>query len=150
MNFIETRNRGKSKCNMTHTLKPGAGISSNKPGNAMKPSPACTALSDLKTPKTRKQTPMTRSFQAITTKYLGPTNVKGSRIKATAAAGSLTIHIDHALNIEANHTKAAELLAHKYGWGGQWFMGGLPNDDGYCFVCTEDKDTLAFVTMQRG
>lgn len=76
-----------------------------------------------------------RPVQAITTKYLSPTNVKGSRIKAQAAAGSLTIHIDHALNIEHNHAKAAEALANKFKWRGQWFMGGMPNDTGYCFVC---------------
>ena len=36
-------------------------------------------------------------MQAIETRYLGPTNTRGSRIKATAAAGSITIHYDDAL-----------------------------------------------------
>jgi len=84
-------------------------------------------------------------LQAIITKYLGPTNVKGSRIKATAAAGSVTIHIDHALDIEDNHFIAAEALADKFGWTGAWFMGGMPDGSGYCFVCTDDVKTPAFV-----
>lgn len=79
-----------------------------------------------------------RPVQAIVTRYLPPTNVKGSRIKATAAAGSLTLHIDHALNIEQNHAAAAKALANKFKWRGQWYMGGLPNDAGYCFVCVDD------------
>ena len=87
-------------------------------------------------------------LQAITTKYLGPTNVKGSRIKASAARGSLTIHLDHALSIENNHAAAAKALASKYSWRGNWFMGGLPSDDGYCFVCTDNFEALAFTTVQ--
>src|SRR4029077_1833210 len=75
--------------------------------------------------------------QAIVTKYLPATNVKGSRIKATAAAGSVTLHIDHALDIEADHIRTAKALASKFAWGGQWFMGGMPDDSGYCFVCAD-------------
>jgi hypothetical protein len=90
-----------------------------------------------------------RSYQAIVTKYIGPSNTKGSRIKASAAAGSVTIHIDNALNIENNHAKAAEALAEKLGWGGNWFIGGLPDDTGYCFVCAEGLDALAFTTLSR-
>ena len=80
--------------------------------------------------------------QAIVTKYLAPTNVKGSRIKATAAAGSLTLHLDHSLSIEDNHSKAANLLAHKFGWRGGWFMGGMPDGNGYCFVCTDEAPSF--------
>jgi hypothetical protein len=93
-----------------------------------------------------------RPLQAITTKYLPPTNVKGSRIKASASAGSLTIHLDHALSIEANHAKAAEALANKWGWNGQWFMGGMPDDRGYCFVHADILGTIpeaAFTTAGR-
>lgn len=82
--------------------------------------------------------------QAIITRYLPPTNFKGSRIKATAAAGSLTLHLDHALNIEDNHARAAKALADKFNWRGGWFMGGMPDDSGYCFVCTDEAPT--FVT----
>ena len=83
--------------------------------------------------------------QAITTKYFGPSNVKGSRVKATASAGSITLHWDHALNAEQNHTAAAKALVDKFKWNGQYVQGGLPNDSGYCFVCLTGE--IAFDTM---
>jgi hypothetical protein len=45
--------------------------------------------------------------QAITTKYIGPSNVRGSRVKATAAAGSVTLSWDHALNRERSRARCA-------------------------------------------
>ena len=88
-----------------------------------------------------------RTYQAIVTKYIGPSNVRGSRIKATAAAGSVTIHVDDSLNIDENHALAAEALANKFKWRGAWFGGGMPNDSGYCWVCVDDSDTAAFLTV---
>jgi hypothetical protein len=72
--------------------------------------------------------------QAIVTKYIGASNTRSSRVKATAAAGSVTLNWDHSLNIEANHAKAAKALADKFKWSGHWFGGGLPDDKGYCYV----------------
>lgn len=88
--------------------------------------------------------------QAITTKYLGPTNCRGSRIKARAAAGSVTIDYPHALNHDKAHAFAASKLAERYGWHGQWFGGGLPSEDGYCFVSTDTAlhPGAAFVIVQ--
>ena len=76
-------------------------------------------------------------MQAIQTRYLGATNTRGSRIKASCAAGSITIVYPHELSGQAVHRKAAEALVSKLGWvdphyGG--LLGGcLPNGD-YCFV----------------
>ena len=84
-------------------------------------------------------------LQAITTKYLGPTNVKGSRIKATCTAKSVTVSCDHALNIENNHAAAAGALAEKMGWSGKWYQGGMPDDSGYCFVCVDGGSSATFV-----
>lgn len=76
-------------------------------------------------------------MQAIQTRYLSPTNSRGARIKATAAAGSITISYPYDLSGQACHRKAAEALTVKLGWidphyGG--LLGGcLPNGD-YCFV----------------
>ena len=76
-------------------------------------------------------------MQAIQTKYLCPTNSRGARIKATCAAGSITISYPYELSGQAVHRKAAEALVNKLGWidphyGG--LLGGcLPNGD-YCFV----------------
>jgi len=83
----------------------------------------------------------TYALQAITTKYLAPTNSRGARIKATAAAGSVTVPYDHALNAFDNHHAAALAFARKYGWlsddeARAYAMGALP-DGGY---------VLAFVT----
>ncbi len=70
--------------------------------------------------------------QAIVTRFLGPTNHRGSRIKATADAGSVTTSWDYALGPEENHTAAAKALAVKFGWKGTWGGGGTK--DGYVFV----------------
>ncbi len=55
-------------------------------------------------------------MQAITTKFVNPTDTKGSRIKATAEAGSVTVAWDYDLNTEGNHTAAAKALCAKLGW----------------------------------
>ncbi len=80
---------------------------------------------------------MTFVTQAIETKYLGPTNTKGGRIKATAWAGSVTMPYDHALNAEDNHRAAALLLQTKFGWQGTFAQGGNAKGDGYVFVNVE-------------
>ena len=51
---------------------------------------------------------------AIQTKYLGPTNTKGSRIKAFTCNGhSCTIDYDYALSDEKLHFKAVKALVSK-------------------------------------
>lgn len=81
-------------------------------------------------------------FQAITTKYVGPSNVRGSRVKATASAGSVTLHWDDALNSEQNHTAAAMALAKKYEWKGSYYGGGT--EHGYVFVCADTNSSASF------
>lgn len=70
--------------------------------------------------------------QAIVTKYLGPTDCRGARIKATAFAGSITVPYDYELGIPGAHEAAARALADKFGWVGD--MVGGSTLDGYCFV----------------
>ena len=82
-------------------------------------------------------------MQAIVTKYLGPTNARGSRIKATCQAESVTIEWDTSLNSERNHIAAAKKLATKLGWDGLWLMGYPPNGDGV-FVLDDDIKRNAF------
>jgi hypothetical protein len=55
-------------------------------------------------------------MQAIVTKYHGPTNSQGPRVKASAEAGSITLLWDHALDSDANHEVAARALLAKLGW----------------------------------
>ncbi len=77
-----------------------------------------------------------RAWQAITTKYFPMIGVKGSRVKATAQAGSLTLSWDNALNVEENHAAVAKAFADKMGWRGNWHMGAIAYG-GYCFVCAD-------------
>lgn len=72
-------------------------------------------------------------YQAIQTRYLAPGSVRGSRVKASAAAGSLTLGWDNALNSEANHAAAAKALADKFSWAGN-FYGGVLADGSHVFV----------------
>ena len=73
-------------------------------------------------------------MQAITTKYLGPTNTQGARIKATCEAGSITVGYRHDLSGDAVHAIAAMALVRKLKWGGihSWISGSTK--DGYVFV----------------
>ena len=75
-------------------------------------------------------------MQAIQTRFLGPTNVRGSRYKAIAQAGSLTLDADHRLNPEDNHRAVAEAFARKLKWldHNEGLVGGqLPGGD-YAWV----------------
>ena len=76
-------------------------------------------------------------MQAIQTRYLGPTNSRGARIKAWAAAGSLTIPYPYELSGQACHRAAAEALREKLGWDecayNELLGGQLANGD-YAFV----------------
>ena len=90
-------------------------------------------------------------MQAIHTKYLPATNSRGSRIKATCDAGSVTIPYPHELSGDEVHRKAAKALCDmltarnvkSYGvkpeedtWQLPFVTGGLPNDGGYAHVFT--------------
>lgn len=52
-------------------------------------------------------------MQTILTKFLGPTNTKGSRIKATCWLTSATMPWDHSASVEENHMAAIEALVCK-------------------------------------
>tara|TARA_R110001599_G_scaffold49625_1_gene141653 strand:+ start:172 stop:438 length:267 start_codon:yes stop_codon:yes gene_type:complete len=73
-------------------------------------------------------------MQTITTKYLGPTDHRGSRYKATHTGGykTVTINSDFAVDADVNHTNAANELATKLGWEGD-YIGGHTKD-GMVFV----------------
>lgn len=72
--------------------------------------------------------------QSIHTYYLPATNVKGSRVKASAEAGSVTLSWDDSLNTDENHMRAARTLADKYEWGGNWVGGCMPDNKGYVWI----------------
>ena len=56
-------------------------------------------------------------MKAITTKFHGPSNVKGRRYSATDSDGNRVIlSTDFALDSEGNHDRAALALCQKMGW----------------------------------
>lgn len=73
--------------------------------------------------------------RAILTRYLGPTDTRGSRVKATAGGGSsVMVPWDHSLNADDNHAAAAAALAAKL-WGGNCQLtGGCCRDGGFAFT----------------
>lgn len=52
--------------------------------------------------------------QAITTKYHGPSHVKGSRVSARCQRGSITLPWNDALNSDENHRAAALALCERF------------------------------------
>jgi hypothetical protein len=66
-------------------------------------------------------------MQAIVTKFICPTNHRGSRVKATASCGSLTLSWDHALNQDENHAAVAKAFCESKEWTGQMVGGCLPD-----------------------
>lgn len=90
-------------------------------------------------------------MQAIQTKYFGPTNFRGARIKAKCEALSRTYHYDHSLNLQENHEVAAKMLQAELGWEGFFETGGLPNGD-YCHVFRRKnlaKEVLKWASESR-
>lgn len=79
----------------------------------------------------------------IQTKYLGPTNHLGARVKATDGKNSVTVSWDHALSSEKNHNVAAGELAIKMGWEGPWASGPNVEGSGNVYVLAGLKD-IAF------
>jgi len=82
-------------------------------------------------------------MQAITTRYIGPSATKGSRIKATCDAGSLTVdfHSVECTDDADRYVKVARMLADKLGWTGAFVSGGVNTGD-YVHVFT-DAPTIA-------
>jgi len=72
-------------------------------------------------------------MQAIQTRYIGPSNTRGSYIKAWRQAKSVRVGYDNSRNIENNHAAAAQHLAKVLGWTkdyhGAMYGGRLPNQD---------------------
>lgn len=79
-------------------------------------------------------------YQAINTKYFGPTNTRGSKIIATSASGHR--HTMACAYENHEHIRAAQALAEKLGWQGRWAGGATK--EGYCFVCIAEGAANGF------
>lgn len=70
---------------------------------------------------------------AIETRYIGPTDRRGSRVAATTANGHrMVIAYDPSRSQQDAHRKAAECLAREMGWTGKLVCGSTKA--GYVFV----------------
>lgn len=54
--------------------------------------------------------------QAIRTRYVGPGNVRGSRIIATAGNHRRSFGVDNSIDLEDNHRSAAIAIARELNW----------------------------------
>ena len=66
-------------------------------------------------------------MQAIVTKYIGPTNHRGARIKATASAGSIIVSYEYGTDTTGAHRVAAVAFCKKFDWPFDHIAGGLPD-----------------------
>ena len=85
---------------------------------------------------------------AIQTKYFGPTNYNGSRIRVWRADSSynddphrLTVSWHYALGVGENHTAAIRLYVERAGWdrpNGRWVVGGGTTGNVAVWVSEDD------------
>ena len=73
-------------------------------------------------------------MKAIEVKYIGPSGVRGSRIKAYDSDGNqVTLSYDDGLNHDANARAAAEALCKKMNWSGRLVMGSTNRGEVFVF-----------------
>lgn len=73
-------------------------------------------------------------MKAITTKFHGPTNTRGSRYSASDGDGNqVMVSADHAKNSDDNHDAAAIALCHKMKWDGPLMRGAIRGGCVYTF-----------------
>lgn len=75
-------------------------------------------------------------MQAIMTKHIQATDVKGRRVKAFCQGGSVTVGWDYELDDRQNHWAAALALINKLGWYGSFSIGQTAQ--GYAVVFNAD------------
>ena len=85
------------------------------------------------------------SYQSIETKFFGPTNHRGARIRVKCQARTMFVAWDHGLGIEGNHDAAAQALAERLGWRGEWFAGANGAGSGNVYVNVLDGNASSFV-----
>ena len=71
-------------------------------------------------------------MKAIETTYHGPTNFKGSRIKATDGDNTVWVSVDNSHN--HSHRDAALKLCRKLNWSGKLISGGTKRGEVWVFL----------------
>lgn len=77
---------------------------------------------------------------SIVTKFLGPTNTQGSRIRATCNGKSKMVSYDHAMGSVENHIEAVKEFARVFHYSGTYAIG--ETETGYIFTPTNHTVTL--------
>jgi hypothetical protein len=72
-------------------------------------------------------------YNAIETRFHGPTNTRPARVSARCDAGRIVLPWDYALGGDGNHKAAAVALATRLGWSADMIGGSLPGS-GYAWV----------------
>jgi hypothetical protein len=86
-------------------------------------------------------------MKTIKTTHLGPTNTRGSRIKASDEDGnSITLPYKSELNSNQCHMEAAVALCEKMDWIGMLHGGHTKNGMTWVF---HDRDLIATVTRPK-
>lgn len=65
-------------------------------------------------------------MQAILTRYIGPTDTRGSYVLARCDAKAIKVPWDYAKDPTDNHDAACAALVKVLGWDGTWVGGTLP------------------------
>ena len=79
-------------------------------------------------------------MQAITVKYLGPTNSRGARVKASGGTGNVTLPFRHDQDMRQNVAAAVDELLLRNGWLSYSYVLGVLSDGTYAAVLS-DKST---------
>ena len=82
-------------------------------------------------------------YRAITVKYLGPTNSRGARVKASAGGtqGNVTLPFRHDLSMEQNIAAAVDELLLRYEWDNPYVLGALADGTYVAVAVLSDPST---------
>lgn len=67
-------------------------------------------------------------MKAIQTKFIGPSETRGARVKAWVKGYAATVSWDRSLEAVDNHGAAARALVVKLSWNGRLVGGTLPDE----------------------
>lgn len=86
-------------------------------------------------------------FQAVRTKYIPPTNHRGSRIKASCQSMTLTLEWEDGMGVEDNHVKACDELCRRMMEKSRG--GGIWKDKRACGQLPDGSCVHAFITEEK-
>ena len=90
-------------------------------------------------------------YKAIPVKYLGPTNSRAARVKASAGGtqGNVTLPFRYDLSMEQNVAAAVDELLLRYEWDNPYALGAL-SDGTYVAVLSDKPSTYLSTYAEEG